>query len=260
MAFNAGEIHKNEIYTGLAKMEVVAVNPTLEELAKMGAHVPESLDYKSRGEHGENKLRVDIWLRHEANKILVPVKFYLSDRASVSSKGNTEFINGFGTSAYADSLEALVAKKYPWLEASTLRPAFEGEVNLVAFIKAWLCIAREEMACIDDWTKLISGDLGEITSLMALKPAPETKEPKYLVQVLLYVNDNGFLTVFNRFFSRMDSNNVRRWIKYMDNSNYDLNFGGDYNLKIHNTTATPSTFKEEGPAPDQPSAQAWGTK
>jgi len=250
MAFNAGNAIERKKFTGLAKLQVVAINPTLAELHEMGVNMKNEPEYLTHTEAGEVELKVDFWLKHDSQPILSSLRFYLVDKLSVARSGNKEYINDFGSSAYGASIDVIASRNQPWFDIDTLRQAYEGETDLVSFIRNWLCVPQNSVANIDSWDALFQGNITEITDMMKL--TPDGEGTKYKVQVLLFVNDNGYQAIYNRFFGRMDSGNIKRWKTHFENSTSTVNYGGDFNLKEMGESVTPSsapTTPTEGNAP-----------
>ena len=170
MAIQAGNVSERKVYIGLAKMDVVAINPTLEELRALGVNAQNDPNYLGTTDDGKAQLRLDIWLKHENPDILVPIKFFIQDKLSTSQAGLKEYMNKFGYSSYGDSIEDIKSKVPDWFDTDTLRQAYVGESRLISFIRNWICVPRNGEATIDDWNKLFQGDVSELRSYVGTTP------------------------------------------------------------------------------------------
>lgn len=244
MSFEKGSQYtKPKYYVGLADCRVVLVNPTKEELSSIGINMKEELVYTGMDEKGNRKIRIDFWLQMR-NGNYVPLRFFIYERESVAQTGSFEWINNYGLSTFAKSIEEITARNIVWFDIATVRKAYDGEVALIDFIKNWFAVPKEQPAYIETWKAIFSGDVSELKGL--IKTANANPENPYLIQVLLYVNGKGYQSVYTRFFARGNSANRDRWTKHFEGLNSNpLHLGADLN------------FKEiEGILPDSPSSES----
>lgn len=246
MAIISGETNKVKLYTGLAKVNIVAINPDKETLNKWGLSHKEEPNYLTTSDEGKKQVRIDFWTKNETKKLYQPIRVYLTQKGHIASTGNTEFINDLGQSSYAIDLATLkqrkIDKNLTWLEVDTMRVAWEGEVNLIDLLKNWLCVGKESVAKIDNWDALFNGNMEELDGLIDLQE-PESKKP-YKIQILYYINTKGFQAIYNRFYGRMDSMNTGRWKVHFEGSTSQLNYGNDFNFKEFSNTDTPSDYAD----------------
>lgn len=220
--FNVDSSKKVTIYTGLCDVKVVAINPTKEELNKFGVNIKEEPNYTSKNEDGQDKCRVDFWLHEEKHDIKTKVSFFIENKISIAAtSGNMEFINDFGQSTWAKSVEDLQEEKYKWFNNTTARPAIVGETGLISFIKSWLSIGNKEEAKIDEIVALAKGNMSEIKPL--IKQFPNKK-----VQVLLY-EKGGYQSVYNRCFGVAGNTKLDYWKNKIEGSN--INYQKSFQLK-----------------------------
>lgn len=219
MAFTADTQESSggfRIFTGLANFKPVMVNPTLAELEVVGINFKEEPSYVTESD-GKKKVRVDIWgqvnakLNSEEVSFLQKLSFFIENGFTESQAGNKEFINDYGDSCWAKSLEEIDGK-YTWFQNKNIRQAYPGEPLLISFIKRWLSIGRNSIAKFDNITKLVNGDVSELRTLVNTY---KTKE----VQVLLTVREyegNYYQNIYNKYFGIPNSTNVKYWKKHLD--------------------------------------------
>lgn len=214
--FEVGKENVYKVYTGLADVKVIAVNPTKDELNALGVNIQSEPNYVDKSEEGNDKCRIDFWLHEEKLNIKTKVSFFIENKLNVVSQaGNMQFINDLGQSAWGKSIEEVKTdERYTkWLKHINLRPAIPGEVNLIEFIKAWLSIGRDAVAKIDNVVSLAKGDMSELKPLV--KQYSDRK-----VQVLLGTRE-GYQAVFSRYFSRAGNRKLEYWIKNLDGSQFN---------------------------------------
>jgi len=232
--FDAGSENSNyQLFTGLTDVHVVAVNPTKEEADKMGISMKTEPSYLSVDETTNNKkVRVDIYVKSEETKRIDKMAFFLEDVVRTSSTGNTQFINDFGTSCYAETLEDALAK-YTWFKPDGARGAVSGEPELVDFIKTLLNVSRDAKAKLDNIKALFTGNITELKDIF--KKFSERK-----VQVLYYVRENDgnwYQSIYSRYFSRSGNKTTKYWEKHFENATNKPNFQNSFKFQEFNPLA-----------------------
>lgn len=156
---------------GFAECDVVAFNPTAEELGKiLGVEIEKEIEYESEDSEGNRKLRLDVWLREVFSKNHFKLRLQLTDKEGVSEKGKKRFIDKKGNLSYwiddEANLQDFMKRNDPWVSRM-------GEYDLYNFLKAFQSdIQRDSkgVPLIDDftidWRRLIRGDVKELNSLV----------------------------------------------------------------------------------------------
>lgn len=152
-------------YVGMFNANVVAVNPTKEELSKLlNTDVEKDLEYTSiNSDNGAKKLTLSFWLKEENTGNLFNVRFGLEDTVVESKTGKTQFINTIGTTSYAED-ESKVPS-FLTENGRVVRKAKKGEELLYKFLRSWLSNLNYEDSSTElslDWKKLISGKTTEL--------------------------------------------------------------------------------------------------
>jgi hypothetical protein len=125
-----------QLYTGVANMKVIAINPNAAQLSKIyDKEVSTEPEYVSENDNGKRKVRLDIFLHNEEKDCIVKFPFWLEDEKRMSQAGNTQFINKKIQSTWSTSLEDLKENaKMEWFDNTTTREAKVGEVALYEFL------------------------------------------------------------------------------------------------------------------------------
>lgn len=157
------EVKSFSKYVGLFNANVVAVNPTKDELGKLlNSTIEKEPEYMgSNNESGAKRLTVSFWLKEEQTGSLFNVRFNIEDTAVVSKSGLNQYINSIGTTSYAASPDNVP----DFVKARPVRQAKKGEELLYKFLKNWLSNLNYEDDSTElmmDWKKLISGKVTEL--------------------------------------------------------------------------------------------------
>lgn len=231
--FNTGEEYRDRpVYTGLTDVNIIAVNPTLAEAEKLDLPIREEPTYISTSEEGNAKIRLDFWVKNA--QVLTKIAFFLEDCTRVSSAGNKQFINNYGSTVYAVSAQDIT---YDWYKQEGVRECKVGEAELVDFIKAWLSVPQGGEARIDNISQLIKGDLTFLKGLITTNAARK-------VQILLIVKESDgkyYQNVYTRYFGRAGGKSVTYWQKHMDKAQTLPNYQNNFKLQEFNTFDVAST-------------------
>lgn len=183
MAFkgNQGEVvvQKNfkTIY-GIAPFKVVAINPSMDELIALGIKAQKESEYV-----GDDKTRIEIWCRSIlpetkaagqidksleelgiGDQLVTKMAVFVSNKDKGKSDGSTQtWINNFGQICSVNVGETPSAS---WWKKSGERVSKEGEIELIKFIRAWLNMGPDDESYIDDWGKLVAGNVKELKDIM----------------------------------------------------------------------------------------------
>lgn len=212
MAFNSKPTESFSIVTGVASFNVIAVNPTREELDSMGISLKESVDNIDTRD-GVDRIRLDFFIKNE--KLGVHrFSLWIEKGNKTSSAGNNQYINDYGQTCWATSKDDAINKVSKngnkWFKDSGVRLAYSGEDQLIEFIKSWLSVPIDGIAKIDNMEALFNGNVSEIKALI--------KEFSDLqVQVYMYCNDKNYQAIYTKHFERGNNKNMGRWVTYFNN-------------------------------------------
>jgi hypothetical protein len=226
----------SQLYTGLANLKIVAINPTFDEIKAMGINAQKEPEYLTQTDKGDAKLRIDFYLGSTNPAITfsksLKTSLWLENRVRTNKEGTkVEWINKFGSNAWSKGLED--EPSYQWFSAEGQRKAIVGETDLANFVKAWANIDPKDQAIFEDINALASGDLKEVLSLYKAIPTNSVKH-------LLGVKDGKYQTVYTKFFARSYQTNYAAWKKALegDYGKFDADYQNDLNFKAYQGSST----------------------
>lgn len=254
MAFSKGKesisVTPAKKYIGIAAMNVVALNPTKEELEAMrGFPIEREISYLSKMQSEDGRevesIRLDIYLKTTDDDInmvggvkanvTVPLTIYLRNQKVYGrTSGKYQVVDKYGRFAWIDkaSLDAHTVPSNIRLDAG-YRQAYYGEEDLTKFCKA--LIGVEEMGYVDKdgqyhanpnpeecearlehIADYFNGDLTELKGIIALQPNNKCK-------VMLGIredaaNNRSFQTVYSHHFLKFGNNKYNSMEKNLDNN------------------------------------------
>ena len=226
-------------YVGVAPVFVIAVNPdkkTLESIYNTNLDkTPEYIGEREVGLEGNKtkvpKVRLDFIVKTDSEKcgieMISKVSFFLAKEPRYNKdRSKVQVINKYGETTWL-SLEDAKAKRVPdnlsWFEPADFRPAYTGEEEVTAFIKAYLNIPNksyrkangevveladksEAEARLDNIEKYFKGDFSELNAVIALQPKNKVK----CLFGVKSVNEKQYQDVFLQKFLK---NNVSDYSK-----------------------------------------------
>ena len=211
MAFVSKPGIEYPVVTGVSNFNVILVNPSREDLDALNLTMKESVDNVDTKD-GVDRVRLDFFLKND--KLGVQrMSFWLEKTNKTSQAGNNQFINDYGQTCWASSIEEAINKESKngnkWFKPQGARLAYVGEDLLIEFIKSWLSVPVDGIAKLDNIDALFNGNVSEIKSIIS-----EYKELS--VQVYLYANDKNYQAIYTRHFERGSNKNMKRWYNYFD--------------------------------------------
>lgn len=177
------------LYTGVFPFQIVAINPSMDELKALGVNASEEPNYLGEKD-GKSTVRIDFWLRNtEVNPTLLTKKaYFLENRDEIASTGSMKIVNNYLQHSWSKDIDTLKSnEKMKWFKHDGIRVAKVGEVNLLEVVHLWAGLTKgyqgsEADECVLSLSKLFSGDFKELKSLV--KPALEAGNGiKYLLGV-----------------------------------------------------------------------------
>lgn len=157
-------------FIGYFQGQVVGINPTAEEYFDIYQREAgeNALNYLSTSTDGTAECKVVVHVKDVLSGNLFQVRFWLKDKKHTTQDGSKKyFINTVGDSACATSEDTI--NTYFLSKGRDYRQAYEGEIELVSFLKTWLGnldFFKPEAILQLDWKKVISGNLKEWKELI----------------------------------------------------------------------------------------------
>lgn len=275
----AGNLSKKfEKYTGFINYEVIAVNPTLEELNEAGVEwVSEEPTYQRTYDNDGIAVTVTdvvFWLKSADPKregIIMPIRFPIGANPYLGShSGKYQYVNLYGRTTWAMDIEGV--KSAPYFKADGVRVAHKGEKELYDFIRAWLNLSYNTAKgnydhCLLDVSKIINGDFSELKdTFTGVKKNQDVRKDTYKVKVVTGLrskeDDNGVTrynyVAYNKYFVRhfVDierRNDVVETVTTFMEGEYN-GFGTESNPVIY--TVLPTIFDENAVTADEPETDA----
>lgn len=196
-------------YIGVAPVFVLGVNPSKFELEKLYGieleNAPEYLTETEIGQEGDKhkvpQVRIDFIVQTDPEKcngidMKTKVSFFLAKEVRYNRDGTkVQVINKYGETTWLpieNAKAGTVPESLSWFEPADFRPAFIGEEELTAFIKAYLNIPNKSYrkkngevveipnkadaeARLDKVQDYFKGDFSELRNVIALQPKNKVK-------------------------------------------------------------------------------------
>jgi hypothetical protein len=203
-------------YTGLAVMNVLAVNPnkaTLEKLGIKPKDEPVYLSLKEDKDSGKQVpvLRVSFYMHkkvgegEDAHNVIVNYSIFMEAKLNVSKAGNVELIDKFGRGCYVEK-DTVANKSWEadWMDKDSASPAIVGESQLVNFFRNLSNSSKDDTVslkdlCVDGNRKTLFNEGGEAEIKACLEQVKKANDAK--IKVLLGVRfdlekDKAYQDVF----------------------------------------------------------------
>jgi|TARA_R110000851_G_scaffold188214_1_gene338206 hypothetical protein len=187
-----------KLYSGIAPMKVIAVNPTMVQLHELGLDfIKQEQNYTNImiGETPHNK--VVFWLKNTENNITTKAEFLVRNELRTNKIGTKhQWVNNEGKFAWGEVNPGKggEGENYDWFKNEGVREAYYGEENLTGFIRALFNVRNGANCKVDANT--FNND---VTSLNAAHAAVPENE----VRCLLGVRDDKYQEVYTHHFGRI---------------------------------------------------------
>jgi len=197
---------ERELYYGIAKVKVLVVNPTHEQLKKIYNN-PEvkAPEYKFINRDGEQGIRLDFFFKSTEPAITDKVTFFLGNSFKVSQKGSMQVINSQGQSSWVQDINNI---NLEWFNKQNVRQAREGEVDLYNFLCTLFNIDTRDPktnVVLETYDNILKGNVTELNELIQYFDKQKNISE---IKVLLGVKDGKYQAVYNGAFMSANSKNV----------------------------------------------------
>lgn len=222
-----------KLYTGIAPVTLMAVNPTMEDLQKLGINSQKEPEYLTMGDDGTQKARIDLWLKTLTGPtILNKATFFLENKSRTSKTGTVQYINNFGQNTWAltaeDATEKVGKNGNKWFKPEGVRPALSGEVQLMEYLINLLNISPSEEASLDNFQNLFKGNYKELQAFAGPSMG-------FRMQSLLTVRDGKYQSIYNgwsaRFTDKLAAKSLQTYAERQKNSGYPIKEDFTYNFQ-----------------------------
>lgn len=270
MAISVGkksEESQSKRYLGVGRFTVLEVNPSKAKLEEiLGVSVEKEPEYTSVDkELNVPTTRIDFLCKEADNDFKTRLVFFVTRTAATNKDGTkAQVINKYGESAWVpieNAKNGTMPENQKWFNTNGMRPAFRGEPELIAFLKALLNVENKSfkksdgtvvtnddsvsMIYLENWDNIFKGDVSEISDILK-------QFPDYAVKVVLGVKEvdgKSFQDFFRGAFMKNGTRNYERIAKQImeakaagmyPNTTFDTE-------KCHEYQVAPSTFTEQPP-------------
>ena len=176
-------------YSGLSNFNVVAVNPTMQELHAMDIKVKQEPNYFLEL-NGEDYFKIVFWVKN--NDLTTRLEILMQNKQRTSKTGKFQWLNNVGQSTWSEGKPS-----YDWWQKpETSRKAFGGEETLVNFIKAWANVAPGGDAYFETISQMVQGNVDELKGLVNVLKGNQ-------VRLLVGVKDGKYQQVYTKIFGRI---------------------------------------------------------
>jgi len=203
-------------YSGLSNFNVLAVNPTMEELHAIDIKVKTEPNYFLEL-NGEDYFKVTFWVKN--NDLTTRLEILTQNKPKVSKTGKNQWLNAVGQSTWSEGTPS-----YDWWkQPETSRKAFGGEETLINFVRAWANVAPGDNVYFDTIDKIVQGDVTEIKALL------DTLKNNQ-VRLLVGVKDGKYQQVYTKYFGRIKPQRDDFFVKSL-NDEYG-SFNAEFNVDL----------------------------
>ena len=208
------------LYTGIAPVTVIAVNPNLAELNALGVQMKTEPNYAGI-QLGENiKNKIVFWIKNEEHSLSTRLEILVEDSPrAVSKTGKFQITNKYGQVTWAATPE----QAPDWFKQEDVRRTYPGEEILINFMKAWANIPNDGECSFDTIDAIMKGDVKELKTLVE-----SLKENK--LRVMLGVKDGKYQQVYTRCFGRLKPKRNDVFVRSL-NDDYGT-FNAEYNTDL----------------------------
>lgn len=205
-----------QLYSGLSNFNVIAVNPTLDELHELGIMLKSEPNYYVEFS-GEEYFKLTFWIKNE--DLTTRFEILMNGNPRVSQSGKNQWLNNAGQSTWSND-----APTYDWWKTEGTRHAFTGEETLINFAKAWANVANGDDVYFESIDKIVKGDVAEVKALVKVLAGNQ-------VRLLIGVKDGKYQSVYTKVFGRIKPERDDLFVKNL-NDEY-----GTFNAEFDTTLA-----------------------
>jgi hypothetical protein len=234
MAINIEEVEEGstferKLYTGYASVQIISVNPTEKDLAKLFNTDIEKIK-DPQYDKTEGKMRIDFWYRNHSTcqtELFGKLSIWVNDEPVVGkNSGKKQYIDNFARTAWAVDLATLSTDQQTKtnpdfrLDMKTVREACTGEEDVYELLKAYAnARPKEKPFVLDNWKNICKGKVGELRDFF-----DALNEKGQGIKIPLTVREGKYQGVFNKGIVSLNTP-INDWVK--------KKFLGEYGCKDH---------------------------
>ena len=208
------------LFTGIAPVSVIAVNPNLAELNSLGIQMKTEPNYTGiqLGDNVKNK--IVFWIKNDEHDFSTKVEILIGDEVRPASKtGKFQITNNLGQVTWATKPESAP----DWFKTDGIRRTYPGEETLINLVKAWANIPSDGECYFETIDEIVKGNVKELKDLSA--SLVDNK-----LRVMLGVKDGKYQQTYNRYFGRLKPKRDDVFVRSL-NDEYGT-FNAEYNADL----------------------------
>lgn len=257
---------KVELFTGLASLPVIMINPDKATLEAAGYKPKEEpvytgITFKQKEADGitekdVTRNKIVFYLKGKemakypdgsVKEVVISVRkeILVSPDFDIASTGTLRFINENGNVTYSKDLATLQGNpKMEWFKPQTARQAYVGEAELIDFVINWMNVKPSTKCSLDTIQAIMQGNVKELNDL--LKAQPNNR----ITQLIGVTNkDNKFYqAVYSKCTSRPTASNIAaKFHQKLSESHgeFKADFQNSYELKPFEAKINPAQPDKE---------------
>jgi len=241
----ASSTNSKKLFTGIAPIKIVAVNPTREQIAAL--YDVDVDKVKEPNYFTEDSTRIDFFYKNHdsiSTSLLGKFALFVSGQKRVSQSGKTQYIDNHSKVTWADSLGDLSERNskladYNKLKLDNVREALRGEEDLYNLLRSYGNIDTNNSALmLDDIKAVIKGNVKELRDFFEFFNKKEGG-----VKVLMGVKDGQYQDVWNSLFLSLNAKISDYTKGKITDSQYGYKhyYGHSFQLKEYVADAEPTT-------------------
>ena len=248
---------KIELFTGIASLPVIMINPDKATLEAAGYKPKEEpvytgIVFKQKAADGitdvevtRNKIvfyckgKENVSVKGEIVEMTISCKreFLVSTDFDIAKTGTLRFININGQATYSKDLTTLQGNpKMAWFKPETARQAYVGEADLMTFVREWMNVANNNACAFDNIVNVLNGNIKELNDLLKQRPTNR------VTQLLGVTTKDGksYQAVYTKCTSRPTASSIAAKFHQELSGEYgefkNATFQNSYELKLFSPT------------------------
>lgn len=251
-------------FTGMCPFQIVALNPSLEELKTLGVNYLINEPTYITDKDGIMGLRLDFWIKNSVGEdyvaldgtiqnsgpIIDKVSYFIDNATAKASTGKVKVMNDLLQNSWSDSIETLVEnEKMHWFSKNhNLRLAKNGEVEILTLFQKLLNLVLgykdtvgDEVKFTTPWKDIVAGNLKELRGYIQMA----LKEGNGLTFNRGVVNKDGKLysATYTKYFQSSKNKKTTYMEKALIEQEFKADYQGSLKFQLYTGTSIPTPSK-----------------